>query len=62
MSGDIHGMMGGMMTPVDPDYGDNVSIAGHAMAGKGDFDRRKKKRLKSFLLNSTIYKYLVHVP
>lgn len=42
MPGDISGM-GGASTPADPDYGDNVSVAG-TLGGKSDFDRRKKKR------------------
>lgn len=42
MPGDIPGM-GGANTPADPDYGDNVSVAG-TMGSKSDFDRRKKKR------------------
>lgn len=42
MPGDIPGM-GGASTPADPDYGDNVSVAG-TLGSKSDFDRRKKKR------------------
>lgn len=41
MPGDVPGM-GGHGNP-DPDYGDNVSVAG-TLGGKSDFDRRKKKR------------------
>ncbi|XP_063984968.1 liprin-alpha-1 isoform X10 [Diachasmimorpha longicaudata] len=43
MPGDVPGM-GGACTPADPDYGDNVSVAG-TLGGKSDFDRRKKKSM-----------------
>ncbi|XP_015598755.1 liprin-alpha-1 isoform X4 [Cephus cinctus] len=43
MPGDVPGM-GGANTPADPDYGDNVSLAG-TLGGKSDFDRRKKKSM-----------------
>ncbi|XP_046415432.1 liprin-alpha-1 isoform X7 [Neodiprion virginianus] len=43
MPGDVPGM-GGASTPADPDYGDNISLAG-TLGGKGDFDRRKKKSI-----------------
>ncbi|XP_043280271.1 liprin-alpha-1 isoform X3 [Venturia canescens] len=42
MPGDVPGM-GGAGNP-DPDYGDNVSVAG-TLGGKSDFDRRKKKSM-----------------
>lgn len=42
MPGDVPGM-GGTGGQPDPDYGDNVSVAG-TLGGKSDFDRRKKKR------------------
>ncbi|XP_023289197.1 liprin-alpha-1 isoform X3 [Orussus abietinus] len=43
LSGDMPGMVG-VSTPADPDYGDNVSLAG-TLGGKSDFDRRKKKSM-----------------
>ena len=42
MPGDLP-CMGGLSLYADPDYGENVSVAG-TLAGKSDFDRRKKKR------------------
>ncbi|KAL0100239.1 hypothetical protein PUN28_019571 [Cardiocondyla obscurior] len=43
MPGDVPGM-GGASTPADPDYGDNVCVAG-TLGSKSDFDRRKKKSM-----------------
>ncbi|XP_033207260.1 liprin-alpha-1 isoform X2 [Belonocnema kinseyi] len=43
MPGDLPGM-GGLSSFGDTDYGENVSIAG-TLAGKSDFDRRKKKSM-----------------
>ena len=51
MPGDVPGM-GGMNTP-DPDYGENVSVAG-TLSNKGDFDRRKKKRYVKILMTILI--------
>lgn len=48
MPGDVPGM-GGASTPADADYGDNSSMSG-TLGGKGDFDRRKKKRFVYSLL------------
>ncbi|XP_043598790.1 liprin-alpha-1 isoform X8 [Bombus pyrosoma] len=58
MPGDIPGM-GGANTPADPDYGDNVSVAG-TMGSKSDFDRRKKKSPSMFgsMLDSSRHELL----
>ncbi|XP_071869972.1 PTPRF interacting protein alpha isoform X6 [Bombus fervidus] len=58
MPGDIPGM-GGANTPADPDYGDNVSVAG-TMGSKSDFDRRKKKSPSVFgsMLDSSRHELL----
>lgn len=45
MPGDLPGM-GGLSLYTDSDYGESVSLPG-GMAGKTDFDRRKKKRYLS---------------
>lgn len=47
MQGEMQGM--GMGMPVDPDYGENISLSG-TLGGKNDFDRRKKKRYNPFAM------------
>lgn len=56
MPGDVPGM-GGASTPADADYGDNISLAG-TLGGKGDFDRRKKKRCAFNFWDIYIFKSL----